>query len=332
MARKLQIKRGAKADLPVLSQGEFGMVTDSNAEELHLGTGSKNIHVPTVGVYYDDMNALVRSGIYRVGTNTNLPEGLWYGQVLVMQGADSDTVAQIGMGYTTSTIISRAGQKVDGAWTFTEWAEAGAGGDFVTKDGDYMFGVLNMYNTADYIGIQKTREVNDVLYHNVFGVGSDTTRGASGSMRLTNDAGDVLGRLDLWADGTITHKVGSGDYTPLSKAQVVSYTGTGTSGSSSPTTVTFDFAPKFVMMLGTDNGNLHVAPNFGVSSNANTRGILIPDAMTTTFTNYHGLIRNNSTTPLGKKSADGKTFYWYGGDATAQFNNSSYKYYILGIG
>ena len=45
MARKFQIKRGAKSTMPTLAQGELGFVTDSNAEELHIGTGSKNIQI-----------------------------------------------------------------------------------------------------------------------------------------------------------------------------------------------------------------------------------------------------------------------------------------------
>lgn len=46
MARKFQIKRGAKANLPTLAQGEFAMTTDSGSEALWLGTGSKNRKIP----------------------------------------------------------------------------------------------------------------------------------------------------------------------------------------------------------------------------------------------------------------------------------------------
>lgn len=45
MARKFQIKRGAKSTMPILAQGEFGLVIDSNAEELHIGNGSQNIQI-----------------------------------------------------------------------------------------------------------------------------------------------------------------------------------------------------------------------------------------------------------------------------------------------
>lgn len=46
MARKFQIKRGLRANLPALAQGEFAMTTDSGTEALWLGTGSKNKKIP----------------------------------------------------------------------------------------------------------------------------------------------------------------------------------------------------------------------------------------------------------------------------------------------
>lgn len=46
MARKFQIKRGLKANLPTLAQGEFAMTTDSGAEALWLGAGNKNKKIP----------------------------------------------------------------------------------------------------------------------------------------------------------------------------------------------------------------------------------------------------------------------------------------------
>lgn len=76
MARKLQIRRGAKADLPTLSQGEFGMVTDSGAEELFIGTALANLGIPLLAEgqlpikCYDlrntnaDLNALFKGGAH----------------------------------------------------------------------------------------------------------------------------------------------------------------------------------------------------------------------------------------------------------------------------
>jgi len=41
----IQVKRGAKSTMPILHQGEFGFVTDTNAEELYIGNGSQNIQI-----------------------------------------------------------------------------------------------------------------------------------------------------------------------------------------------------------------------------------------------------------------------------------------------
>ena len=43
MARTFQIKRGLKADMPTLAQGELGMTTDAGSEGLFIGTGTDNI-------------------------------------------------------------------------------------------------------------------------------------------------------------------------------------------------------------------------------------------------------------------------------------------------
>ena len=45
MAKKLQIKRGARASMPTLAQGELGMTTDSGSEGLFVGTGTDNIEM-----------------------------------------------------------------------------------------------------------------------------------------------------------------------------------------------------------------------------------------------------------------------------------------------
>lgn len=45
MARTFQIKRGEKATMPTLAQGELGFVNDSGAEELYIGNGSQNIQI-----------------------------------------------------------------------------------------------------------------------------------------------------------------------------------------------------------------------------------------------------------------------------------------------
>lgn len=105
----------------------------ANQAELDTHTGNETIHVTAseraswnakVGIgaeYYGDMNALVTSGFYRVGTNTNLPDTCQYGQVIVSRGLD--TVTQIAGSYHTGKIFSRGCNSPDDNPNWSEWNE-----------------------------------------------------------------------------------------------------------------------------------------------------------------------------------------------------------------
>lgn len=69
--------------------------------------------------YYGDMNALVTSGFYRVGTNANLAPNCQYGQVIVSRG--SDTCTQICGSYFTGKIYTRGCNSPDSNPNWTEW-------------------------------------------------------------------------------------------------------------------------------------------------------------------------------------------------------------------
>ena len=45
MSKTIQIKRGPRATMPALAQGELGMTTDSGAEGLFIGNGTENIEI-----------------------------------------------------------------------------------------------------------------------------------------------------------------------------------------------------------------------------------------------------------------------------------------------
>ena len=45
MSKTIQIKRGPRATMPTLAQGELGMTTDSGAEGLFIGNGTENIEI-----------------------------------------------------------------------------------------------------------------------------------------------------------------------------------------------------------------------------------------------------------------------------------------------
>ena len=54
MARKLQIKRGLKKDMPTLAEGELGFAIDEKS--VYIGTGTENIPVGQGGVIVSATN------------------------------------------------------------------------------------------------------------------------------------------------------------------------------------------------------------------------------------------------------------------------------------
>lgn len=120
------------------------------------------------------------------------------------------------------------------------------------------------------------------------------------------------------------------------KAQVsiVSYVGTGKSGVTYPSTITFPFAPKIIIHLGDIESSLWLSSE-GI--NSTNKIIWLPtEIITTEYMVSKGFSRSENNT-LGKKSVDGRTFSWYStlegtGGAVQQYNRSQYTYYFCGIG
>ena len=139
----------------------------------------------------------------------------------------------------------------------------------------------------------------------------------------------VTGYAAISAGTTIEYLGKLGD---KAKVQVLSYVGTGTYGSSNPNSLTFDFAPRVVVLLGVvdPNGNLRSIHAWDV----NYIDIRIPSITPTTFTAYYGFGQTSyASYQFGRVSTDRKTFYWYGSkSAFSQLNESGYVYYYLGIG
>lgn len=139
----------------------------------------------------------------------------------------------------------------------------------------------------------------------------------------------VTGYAAISAGTTIEYLGKLGD---KARAQVVSYVGTGTYGSSNPNSLTFDFVPRVVVLLGVvdPNGNLRSIHAWDVDY----IDIRIPSITPTTFTAYYGFGQTSyASYQFGRVSTDRKTFYWYGSkNAFSQLNESGYVYYYLGIG
>lgn len=118
-----------------------------------------------------------------------------------------------------------------------------------------------------------------------------------------------------------------------SKIQVLSYVGTGTSGEANPCSVTASFPIKALFFLGYI-GEFGMDPSYlGVGNGYwgdRGVGVMFSKCLTTAFTNHIGF-DDNGKTSFGKKSADGKTFYWYN-KTSAVTNDSGSLYYFLALG
>lgn len=135
---------------------------------------------------------------------------------------------------------------------------------------------------------------------------------------------------------------------PTSKCAVAAYTGTGTIyDANNPARVTFDFAPKTIILLGWESKSLNTTTNQTYITQSSVIGsaynrlenVIFCDTLTTEYktTITAGFVnQSNNNTPAryAKKSEDGKTIYWYaqGSNALDQCNYAGYTYYVLGIG
>lgn len=118
-----------------------------------------------------------------------------------------------------------------------------------------------------------------------------------------------------------------------SKIQVLSYVGTGTSGEANACSVTASFPIEVLFSLGA-TGIIFSDPDAPGILNGdwgtNANGVMFGKYLTTTFAEHMGFNEGTGTS-LGKKSADGKTFYWY--NKTFSVTNVSGRlYYFLALG
>lgn len=111
-----------------------------------------------------------------------------------------------------------------------------------------------------------------------------------------------------------------------------SYVGTGTNGYNNPNSLTFDFAPKMVFMTALQSSVGSPSPLFGYSDPEYYHYVMCGDALST---EYASVGFGTAAWPdyHGRKSEDGKTFYWYvETNASAQLNAAGAIYYYVAIG
>lgn len=119
------------------------------------------------------------------------------------------------------------------------------------------------------------------------------------------------------------------------RVEIVSYTGTGESGSASPCTLTFSFKPTIAMLIGKISVSERTfSPVLAEEYNNRRNTTVFIDQMTTEYVERHGFGYSYGTLIYGKRSEDGKTISWYyngSGSEDYQYNNNLYEYYVLAI-
>lgn len=111
---------------------------------------------------------------------------------------------------------------------------------------------------------------------------------------------------------------------------VGSYAGTGVHGKDNPNVLTFDFAPRFVWILGGQNA-------YGEWSVFDTETLVLMNILTTEFTAYRPPAYSNDSKSYSRKSEDGKTLEWYydsvvTSDSSKQLNHLNTLYHYIAIG
>lgn len=114
--------------------------------------------------------------------------------------------------------------------------------------------------------------------------------------------------------------------------EVGSYVGNNKSGIDNPNSLTFSFAPSMICLLfrtsivaGTKSPKEEDLTRDGYDT---SQKFMVADRLTTDYRQGEGF-GHNSYSVYGKKSADGKTFYWYSTSPSDQCNNSNEVYYYI---
>lgn len=241
----------------------------------------------------------------------------------------------------------RPGEDTNNAKYWSEQAKANVGGDFATnarvdeveEEVDRVAqSVTDLETQVEQDVGQAIQQVNQTISGleqsvntrvqpiNLGGTGASEVNqarqnlGAAAVKEMTKAEYDALAAIDPTIFYALTDVEADS-----AKIEVGSYVGTETYGSSNPCSITFSFAPKVIKILcsrylGT---NLADQPSTGVIS-------VVMDEITTSYEKGFGFGPGQYS--YGKKSADGKTYYWFNNSATNQYNNSNTKFYVLAIG
>lgn len=168
MAQTIQIKRGLKANMPILASGEMGFCTDT--KEVYVGDGSTNVLVGRVmiGTYASRPNAGVSGRLYYVNSGTGI------GYIYLDDGVAWQKANVLALSDLTGNIDSVADGTTYGKVKNTELTNGQ-----VNKISD---------GTNTVTAANVNSHINDVTKH-----------------RVINDAGTAI--TDLWSAQQINNKI-----------------------------------------------------------------------------------------------------------------------------
>ena len=185
--------------------------------------------------------------------------------------------------------------------------------------------VAGQENTYDIVRADEPQQEGTPL--NKSTLLSDTTKSALELTQSDPTVDDALAKIKNLIDAA--------NYYTDSKAQIEAgyYSGTGTYGENNPNSLSFDFAPKVLIVFRCSTSTTNANGQFIMADARSNYFIQVTSLMTTNFTAGRGFGAYFNVPPYGKKSSDGKTISWYQvAGANYQLNESGIEYGYLAIG
>ena len=188
----------------------------------------------------------------------------------------------------------------------------------------------NIYRWTDHVTSDHSQVANYVWAYSM--VGCERIFSALVFQGIATSASADAYPADGWEENVKYVSAPKSQLSSVGKCAVGSYVGAGVAGVDSPNVLQFPFVPKTVEILAYFSSSA-VIPTL---ADKNGRvALMICDRLGEEYSDGTGLFNgspSDANMMRGKRSADGKTVYWYTNDAGTQFNQSGYTYYYRALG
>lgn len=260
-------------------------------------------------------------------TTADVPIVTWYAGLLEINGAGRRMIISTSGGGSPITYVN-----VTSAGVWNGWQQLATAAELdtkVSKSGDTMTGTLKL---TDNIGTSRIKGVKFGMYLCSDDLGSEQwqlfiNRVADGTIGDSLTEALMLCRANA-QDGWITTypvlHTGNAQTLGFTKIATGSYVGTGTVGREHPTVLTFNFAPKFLILVKDDGAlpdGTTLLSKVGAYSIYGYNGF------------YHFYTYSSGwACTLSGWGTNTLSYYANGVDATYQFNVSGNTYYYMALG